>query len=51
MSTRIRLNARAPPLIKATTNIRVVIGRRIAKLVGFMSCPLGRLAHASLANA
>ena len=45
MSTRIRLNARAPPLIKATTNIRVVIGRRIAKMVGFMSCPPGRLAQ------
>ena len=37
MSTRIRLKARAPPLIKATTSIRVVIGRRIAKLVGFIA--------------
>ena len=42
MSTRILLNASAPPLISATTSIKVVTGRLIAKTVGFMARSPGR---------
>ena len=37
MSTRIRVYAKAPPLIRATTSIRVVTGRRMARTVGFIT--------------
>ena len=37
MSTRIRLRARTPPLNRATTSMRVVTGRRMAKTIGFMA--------------
>src|SRR5438093_790069 len=36
MSTRMRVRARAPPAIRPTTSIIVVIGWRIAKTMGFM---------------
>ncbi len=39
MSTRIRFNARMPPDMSATTSIKVVIGRFMAKTVGFMAHP------------
>ena len=37
MSMRIWLRARTQPLTRATTSIRVVTGRRMAKMVGLMS--------------
>ena len=46
MSTRMRLKASTPPLIRATTIIRIVTGCRIAKSVGFMGHSHRRLAHA-----
>ena len=51
MSTRIRLSARMPPLIKATTSIRVVTGRFMASTVGFINYSIRRLGSAPLASA